>query len=119
MSNDDLEYQLWIYMDEFVRTQMEAKTKNTHTKNSKNVDKLISFLSPLIMLLPPSTTWPDNFISHQLQTNNNQTFIEEYPNHRRQRRLSYVSSILLEYAGLDNGIRQMLLEIPSTRERLM
>ena len=119
MSNDDLEYQLWIYMDEFVRTQMEAKTKNTHTKNSKNVDKLISFLSPLIMLLPPSTTWPDNFISHQLQTNNNQTLIEEYPNHRRQRRLSYVSSILLEYAGLDNGIRQILLEIPSTRERLM
>ncbi len=119
MSNDDLEYQLWIYMDEFVRTQMEAKTKNTYIKNTKNVDKLISFLSPLLILLPPSTIWPDNFISHQLQSNNNHRLMEEYPSHRRQRRLSYVSSILLEYAGLDNGIRQMLLEIPSTRERLM
>uniref|UniRef100_A0A7S2RS44 Uncharacterized protein n=1 Tax=Eucampia antarctica TaxID=49252 RepID=A0A7S2RS44_9STRA len=74
----------------------------------------------LLTLLPSdSMTWPENFALQRLKDAS--AFLElssVYPRHRRQRRLSYVSSVLLEYAGFDKGIRQILLEIPSTRRRL-
>lgn len=115
----DLEKKLWIRINEYV-----------------NVRGLEFDVIPreLIKLLPPGMDWPEDFGLQQYALDNNYLIDVDPPPgsspeylshrvHRRQRRLSYAATVLLggmaRSTGLLNrGMRQKLLEVPSTIGRL-
>jgi len=119
----DIEYDLWICIDEYVRLR-----------------GLYALISPdLMTLLPQGKDWPNDFcledIAANLEAKNakggdidlSRPFVRvgsapHYPNERRLRRLSYSASALLGGSTptdlLNKGVRQTLLEVPNTRGRL-
>ena len=114
LSAGDIEYDLWICIDEYVRLR-----------------GLHDVMSPdLMALLPQGKDWPNDFcledIAAKLEVAKNTqgegVGRPSYPNERRLKRLSYSASALLGGSTpsdlLNKGMRQMLLEVPSTRGRL-
>ena len=128
--SESIEYDLWLCIDEYVRLR-----------------SLQDLISPdLISLLPLYKDWPNDFcLEHiasnlrldvdeakvtgktkkNIQTNRQIVRVGQslhYPNERRMRRLSYSASALLGGSTptdlLNKGVRQTLLEVPSTRGRL-
>jgi Lon protease-like protein len=112
---DELEYELWLAINDFL---ISSRTP----------------VSPVLLGLVPSrgVKWPAQF---KLKTISKgfvngfpelkgvqHDFVElppSYPSYRRQRRLSYSAAYLLERTGVGGlGLRQTLLEIPSTQGRL-
>ena len=112
LSAGDIEYDLWICIDEYVRL------RGLHDVMS----------SDLMALLPQGKDWPNDFcledLAAKLEAKNTQGdgVRPPYPNERRLKRLSYSASALLGGSTpsdlLNKGARQMLLEVPSTRGRL-
>ena len=113
LSARDIEYDLWICIDEYVRL------RGLHDVMS----------SDLMALLPQGKDWPNEFcledVAAKLEAKNTQgdgVGRPSYPNERRLKRLSYSASALLGGSTpsdlLNKGVRQMLLEVPSTRGRL-
>lgn len=129
-SADEIERDLWILIDEYV-----------HLKGVVNV-----FPKHLLSLLPRGDiVWPEAFTLHNLasvysgialsdkesgMSGSVEPFARvadrtDYPNQRRQKRLSYACTALLVGHGpikkhplLNRSMRRTLLEIPSTRGRL-
>ena len=126
LTADAIEYDLWLCVDEYFRLQ-----------------SLQELIPPnLIALLPRRNDWPDDFCLEEIALDlialeeakstkkhgePKRQFVRighllHYPNERRLRRLSYSASALLggstPTALLNKGVRQTLLEIPSTRGRL-
>lgn len=123
---ESIEYDLWLCIDEYVRLR-----------------SLQDLISPnLITLLPQCKDCPDDFCLNEIASNlfdvdeakNAKQKVEtkrpnvrvgqslHYPDERRLRRLSYSASALLGGSRptdlLNKGMRQTLLEVPSTRGRL-
>jgi hypothetical protein len=123
---ESIEYDLWLCIDEYVRLR-----------------SLQDLISPnLITLLPQCKDCPDDFCLNEIASNlfdvdeakNAKQKVEtkrpnvrvgqslHYPDERRLRRLSYSASALLGGSRptdlLNKGVRQTLLEVPSTRGRL-
>jgi hypothetical protein len=109
LSLEELEYELWLAINQFLIT---SKTP----------------VSPALLgLLPPNIQFPSHFVVkpiafdlRNLDTNRHD-FVPvpiSYPELRRQQRLSYSAAQLLEQTEWGKGIRQILLEIPSTHARL-
>lgn len=137
-----LEEQLWIQIDQFIRirygqSSLFHRTRETATTKLNRVNtKRATFnlpISPnLLALLPRNKKWPNHFILEDIANNltndpsqftDEPTFIrvsESYPAYKRQKRLSFTSSALLEKMPMGGGsiLRQILLEIPSTQARL-
>ena len=125
-TTESIEYDLWLCIDEYVRL--------------RSLQELIS--PNLITLLPKYTDLPDDFCLNEIASNlfdadeakKAEQKVEtkrpnvqvgqslHYPNERRLRRLSYSASALLGGSTLtdllNKGVRQTLLEVPSTRGRL-
>ena len=114
LTSDELEYELWLAINDFL-----VMTKTP--------------VSPILLgLLPPEDTfqtpWPSTFLLSSINKDlaNLKGKVEHdfvpvsplYPSYRRQRRLSYSAAYLLENTVLDDGIRQILLEAPTTKGRL-
>ena len=138
LSADALEKQLWIYIDEFVRMRygkgsLSYRSRNQPKKrmNKGRKDKRSTNDLPinpnLLVLLPRNKEWPNHFILEDIISdleNNSELQInrvsEDYPAHKRQKRLSFIASALLERMPMGGGtvLRQILLEIPSTHARL-
>ena len=111
-----IEYDLWLCIDEYVRL--------------RSLQELIS--PNLVTLLPKYTDLPDDFCLNEIASNLQKVETKRpnvrvgqslhYPNGRRLRRLSYCASSLLGGSTptdlLNKGVRQTLLEVPSTRGRL-
>ena len=139
LSVDELEEQLWIQIDFFIRmkngpngniykysssklTQYGSASKKKATIS----DKFESPINPLLLtLLPQDKKWPNHFILEDIATflsNNDKSFVrisKSYPNYKRQKRLSFAASALVEHSPQGGGsvLRQILLEIPSTHAR--
>jgi hypothetical protein len=92
-------------------------TKWPSTFNLKNIGKGLAKLDSLQNKLSPTqATLPAKTINHDYVA-----IPSEYPELRRQRRLSYSAAVLLEDAidgDKDEELRQILLETPSTHARL-
>ena len=112
---EQLERELWIFVNEWVQAN----------------NAMSSFPPELLALLPPLETyeWPDDFILEDLATTmaatselkGSRPFVritEDYPAHRRRRRLSYVISALTDHTPFGRGMPPILLEIHSTRDKL-
>ena len=112
---EQLERELWIFVNEWVQVN----------------NAMSSFPPELLALLPPRDTyeWPEDFILEDLATTmaatselkGSRPFVrvaEDYPAHRRRRRLSYVISALTDHTPFGRGMPPILLEIHSTRDRL-
>ena len=116
----DIEYHLWLAVNNFLRaTEMP--------------------ISPhMLALLQKRDAWPKNFVLKKTLkayladkspddgkvvavSHGYVSLPRDYPDLRRQRRLSFTLSHLLEgyYREESSGLRQLLLEIPSTRMRLL
>lgn len=110
MSADELEICLWIALNDFLKRSRKP-------------------VSPVLLgFMPPGEiSWPKGFVLDKIGC----SIIEEatldhkcvqlhpdYPASRRQKRLSYAVLALLEEASTVHGLRQDLMAIPSTRERL-
>ena len=114
----ELEWELWVWVDEYLKRS-----------NAK--------LSPALLgLLPPGEFWPAAFSLEHLadalerqqdsDSSENKTkklvrVSPHYPALRRQHRLSYAAATLLEDQCDElqrQELRQKLLEIPSTQQRL-
>jgi hypothetical protein len=114
----DIEYDLWILIDEYVKL-----------REVTNV-----FPKQLLCLLPRGIEWPEDFSLYKLASahagvaddNNSFGFVADrtdYPDQRRQKRLSYACTALLggpvtDHPLLNRTMRRRLLEIPSTKGRL-
>lgn len=112
-SAEELERELWIFVDEWVQIH----------------NAIPKFPSELLALLPRNVDWPEGFILEELAATMTATsalkgarpFVrvsEDYPPHRRRRRLSYVISALTDHTPFGKGMPPILLEIHSTRDRL-
>jgi len=109
MTLDELEVALWMYIEQYALVRK------------------IAIPQELLCLLPANQTWPSSFCledraTRLLESSNNFVRVasdtDDYPSHRRQRRLSYAAPSLLErIAGI--GMRQDLLELHSTHSRLV
>ena len=112
---EQLERELWIFVNEWVQVN----------------NAMSSFPPELLALLPPRETydWPEDFILEDFATTmaatselkGSRPFVrvaEDYPAHRRRRRLSYVISALTDHTPFGKGMPPILLEIHSTRDRL-
>ena len=112
---EQLERELWIFVNEWVQVN----------------NAMSSFPPELLTLLPPRDTyeWPEDFLLEDLATTmaatselkGSRPFVrisEDYPAHRRRRRLSYVISALTDHTPFGRGMPPILLEIHSTRDRL-
>jgi len=113
---EDLEYDIWVCIDEYVRLR-----------------ELEDVISPdLLSLLPQDKDWPCDFVLEDITSKwaseagrSGKQFVRvnaDYPSQRRQRRLSYSATGLLGGSTptelLNKGVRQTLLETPSTHGRL-
>jgi len=109
---DDLEYRVWLEINNFL--------KSTKTP-----------VSPVLLgLLPPPSSsfiWPSNFhlqkIAHDIENSDlKHNYVEVsplLPSHRRLRKLSFSATTLLENKPGMEGLKQQLLEIASTKDRLL
>mmetsp|Transcript_15126 Transcript_15126/g.17396 ORF Transcript_15126/g.17396 Transcript_15126/m.17396 type:complete len:532 (-) Transcript_15126:96-1691(-) len=110
LTTDHLEKSIWIFIDKYLR-----------------IKEMPYMPEELLGLLPPNQSWPTGFCLEKLATSKllenrvpSKKFFRvtnDYPAHRRQKRLSFAASSLLEPSRID-GLRQSMLEIPSTRGRL-
>ena len=114
----EIEYDLWILIDEYVKLR---EVTNVFPKH-------------LLSLLPRGIEWPEHFSLYKLASaycgvaddNNSFAFVadrSDYPNQRRQKRLSHACTALLggpvnDHPLLNRTMRRRLLEIPSTKGRL-
>ena len=114
----EIEYDLWILIDEYVKL-----------REVTNV-----FPKQLLCLLPRGIEWPEDFSLYKLASahagvaddNDSFGFVadrKDYPDQRRQKRLSYACTALLggpvsDHPLLNRTMRRRLLEIPSTKGRL-
>ena len=92
-SYDDLEYRLWLKIDEYLRITNRSVPK-----------EILPFL--------PNISFPSSF-----QLKNSRSLDKDYPSHRRWKRLSYFAPSLIE-TEQRSKFRQQLLEISTTKERL-
>ena len=110
---EELEIELWKFVNEWVQI---------HNATSK-------FPPELLALLPRNIDWPDGFVLEDLaatmaaasELKGARLFVrvsDDYPAHRRRRRLSYVISALTDHTPFGKGMPAILLEIHSTRDRL-
>ena len=115
---NDIEKELWVLIDEYVKLR---EVTNVFPKH-------------LLSLLPRGIEWPEHFSLHKLASAysgvsdeiNSFAFVadrRDYPNQRRQKRLSYACTALLggpanDHPLLNRTMRRRLLEIPSTKGRL-
>lgn len=90
LSADDLEDMLWTALVDFSRATKIVLPKE------------------VLCLLPPNRDWPTPV----------ERLSPEYPSHRRQRRLSFCASALLENTNIGADLRQVWLETPGTKARL-
>jgi Lon protease-like protein len=113
LTTDELEYELWLAINDFLITSRTP-------------------VSPVLLgLVPHRVKWPAKFVLKTISKGFVNGFAElegvehgfvelptSYPSYRRQRRLSYSAAYLLERTGFGTGLRQTLLETPSTQGRL-
>eukprot|EP00978_Attheya_sp_CCMP212_P039523 scaffold206492_cov48-Attheya_sp.AAC.1 len=109
MTLDELEVAVWMYIEQYVLVRK------------------IAIPQELLCLLPANQKWPSSFCledraTRLLESSTNFVRVasdtDDYPSHRRQRRLSYAAPSLLErISGI--GMRQDLLELHSTHSRLV
>jgi hypothetical protein len=110
LSTDELEYELWLAINDYL---VSSRTP----------------VSPMLLgLVPPRKKWPSNFKLQQIGAGLSQlsdsidhyyvAISPNYPDYRRQRRLSYSAFHLLESTEWGKDMRQVLLETPSTHARL-
>jgi len=122
---DEIERDLWILIDEYVQLR----------------DVTDVFPKHLLSLLPKGMDWPEQFALNKLANayaaialaakaeegdNNSFAYVadrSDYPNQRRQKRLSYACTALLggpvnDHPLLNRTMRRRLLEMPSTKGRL-
>jgi len=113
-----IEKELWVLIDEYVKLR---EVTNVFPKH-------------LLSLLPRGIEWPEYFALDKLASVysgvaddvNSFAFVadkSDYPNQRRQKRLSYSCTALLggpvnDHPLLNRTMRRRLLEIPSTEGRL-
>lgn len=96
LSNDQLEQRLWNALEDYCG----ATGSNLH--------------KDIACLLPPDRPLPAFLDTYQIKR-----LSRNYPDYRRQRRFSFAASALLEsIVPKDLQLRQVLLETPSTNERL-
>lgn len=109
MTADHLEFRIWLALDDFLRQTRIP-------------------VSPVLFgLMPVDRKWPAKFVLEKIgdaiaqQTDLEHKYVRvspAYPAARRQKRLSYAVTVLLEEVDTVNAFRQELLEVPSTKERL-
>ena len=108
----EIEFDLWVLIDEYVKL-----------REVTNV-----FPKQLLCLLPRGIEWPEDFSLYKLASDESDSFgfvadRKDYPDQRRQKRLSYSCTALLggpvsDHPLLNRTMRRRLLEIPSTKGRL-
>jgi Lon protease-like protein len=107
---DEIEYRVWMALNSYLsRTRVPV--------------------SPVLLgLLPHGISWPEIFVLERIgDAIGEQTVLEhkyvrvspDYPAQRRQKRLSYAAAAVLRDLDATEDFRRTLLQIPSTKERLV